>query len=150
MLLHPPKTKAAQLGNLRLLLVLAALLVAPCPSLTVRAQQTTEREIAFPVTVHWNWQKSVSRYRLQIAADAKFRNVFFDRRVIGNRCMVSELPPGYYYWRVAPADSLVGYFSRPVRFFVSGGVVTNVKLPSRAKSLPAIGSRRVPSGFVER
>ena len=140
------------MGNLRLLLVLAAILVAPCLSLTAAlAQQTTARQIAFPVTIHWKRQKGVSRYRLQIAADAKFQNVFFDRPVIGDRYVVSELPAGYYYWRVASADLLVGEFSKPMRFFVSGGVVTAVKLPNRAKSLPAILSRKVQSqGSLER
>ena len=68
----------------------------------------------------------VTWYRLQIGGDETFRNIFYDRRVFGGRYTVSNLPPGYYYWRIAPADDQLGAFSRPVRFFVSGGVVTPV------------------------
>jgi hypothetical protein len=104
-------------------------------------QQTTAREIAFPVPIQWNKQNCVTRYRLQIAADEKFQDVFFDGRVNGERYVVSGFSPGYYYWRVAPADSQLGNFSRPIRFFISGGVVTTVRLCSDAtlaRPLPAI------------
>lgn len=94
-------------------------------------QQTPRREIIFPIPIQWNKQKGVTMYRLQIAADEKFQDVFIDRRVSGSRYVVSNLSPGYYYWRVAPAESQLGEFSRPVRFFVSGGIVTTVRLPNR-------------------
>ena len=73
-------------------------------------------------------KNGVTRYRLQIAADEKFQDVFFDGRVAGSRYLVSDLSPGYYYWRVAPADSESPRFSRPSRFFVSGGVVKTVRV----------------------
>ncbi|MEP6820204.1 MAG: hypothetical protein ABJA18_11765 [bacterium] len=136
---------------MRLLIVLAAILPAPCLSFAVLAQQTTSLEIAFPVSIQWPRQKDVSRYRLQIAADEKFHNVFFDRRVVGDRYTVSELSPGYYYWRVAPADSQLGEFSRPMRFFISGGTVVPVKLPThssratRSHSSPGVIARKVKS-----
>lgn len=101
------------------------------------------REIAFPTTIQWNRQRSVSRYRLQIAADEMFQNVFFDGLVTGERYEGCGLPPGYYYWMVAPADFHLGDFSKPVRFFVSGGVVTTVRRPPRAagaRSLPVMPS----------
>jgi hypothetical protein len=94
-------------------------------------QQTTPREIVFPVPIQWNRQRGVNRYRLQIAADGKFQDVFFDGRVMGNRYVVTSLSPGDYYWRVAPAEAQVGAFSRPTRFFVSGGVVKTVRFPGR-------------------
>jgi len=100
-------------------------------SLTAFGQQANPREIVFPVTIQWNKQKGITRYRLQIAADEKFQDVFFDRRVTGSRYVVSDLSPGSYYWRVAPAEGELGEFSRPVKFFVSGGVVTTVRLPNR-------------------
>ena len=153
MSLHPAKTRLAQLGNLQLLLVLAAILMAPCLSPTAQAQQPAAREIAFPVSIQWHRQKGVSRYRLQIAADESFQNVFLDRRVIGDRYVVNDLSPGYYYWRVAPADSQVGDFSKPKRFFISGGIVTSVKLPNRARSHSSstILNRKVQSqGSLER
>lgn len=117
-----------------MLFALAAILVPTGLSLstvTAMGQQMPRRGIVFPVPIQWNKQKGVTRYRLQIAADEKFQDVFFDGRVMGSRYVVSNLSPGYYYWRVAPAESQLGEFSRPVRFFVSGGVVTTVRLPNR-------------------
>ena len=130
MSLHPAKINFT-LEKFRLLFI-AALVIAPCLNLTARAQQATTREVVFPVSIQWNREKDVKRYRLQIAADEKFQNVFLDRRLVGDRFVVSELSAGYYYWRVAPADSQVGNFSRPVRFFISGGTVIPVRLSNRA------------------
>jgi len=113
-------------------LLLAVFVIAPCLNFTARAQQATRREVVFPVSIEWNTEKRVKRYRLQIAADERFQNVFLDRPVVGNRFVVSELSPGYYYWRVAPADSQVGNFSRPVRFFISGGTVIPVSVSNRS------------------
>ena len=148
--IHSAKTRPAhQPAKLQLFLVLATILLAPCLSLNALAQETSAREIAFPITLRWDRQKGVSRYRLQIAADERFQNVFVDRRVTGNRSVISELPAGYYYWRVAPAESQVGNFSRPIRFFISGGTVITVRLPNRATRatrshlLPAVMSHNV-------
>lgn len=104
----------------------------------------TPREVSFPVVIQWNKQAGARAYRVQIAADEKFQNVFFDGRVRGERYVASELPPGYYFWRVAPADLTINSFSQPVRFFVSGGIVTPVTLPNRTKrvrSLSSVGTR---------
>jgi hypothetical protein len=114
------------------LLLLAAIVLAFCFVVPAAAQQTGGREISFPVTVRWNRQKGINKYRLQIAADERFQNVFFDRRVIGDRYVVKELSPGPYFWRVAPAELQVGEFSRPIRFFISGGVVMPITFPARA------------------
>jgi hypothetical protein len=123
------------------LVALAALLMPAGPFLNARAQQSGGRALVFPVTIQWNRQKAIKWYRLQIAADERFRNVFFDKRVAGERYVASELAPGSYYWRVAPAEPQLGYFSRPVKFFVSGGVINNVKVRNRmtrTRSVPAI------------
>lgn len=93
--------------------------------------QSSGREISFPVKIHWTRQRAVTSYRLQIAGDDRFRDVFLDRRVSGDHHVVTGLPSGYYYWRVTPADSGSPNFSRPVRFFVSGGVVNSVKVARR-------------------
>jgi hypothetical protein len=126
------RTIVAHTGKLRFLLLLAALVLAPSFVVPAAAQQTTGREIAFPVPIRWNRQKGTNKYRLQIAADERFQNVFFDRRVTGDRYVVKELSPGYYFWRVAPAEWQVGEFSRPIKFFISGGVVMPVTFPRRA------------------
>jgi hypothetical protein len=119
---------------MRLLFALAAMLIPTALSLTVssaKEPQTPGREIVFPKTIQWNKQRGVTGYRLQIAGDQEFQNVFFDGPVTGEQYVIRSLAPGYYYWRVAPAESRSG-FSRPVRLFISGGVVTTVRLPIRA------------------
>lgn len=145
------RTNVAHAGKLRFLPLLAAILLAPCFLSPAAAQQTTGREIAFPVTIRWNRQKCTNKYRLQIAADERFQNVFLDRRVTGDRYVVKELPPGYYFWRAAPAELQVGEFSRPIRFFISGGVVMPVTFPgrttrshsSRTSMIPKVQSQRL-------
>ena len=121
-----------QSRKLRLNIFLIVILAATGPSSIAIGQQVNGQVIVFPTTIQWNKQKSVGRYRLQIAADEKFQDVFFDGLVAGNRYTVNNLPPGSYYWRVAPADSQLGAFSHPVRFFLSGGAITYVRLPKRA------------------
>ena len=96
------------------------------------AQQAGTRSISFPTSIQWAKQKGVAKYRLQIASDENFRNIFFDGRVTGARYTVSGLPPGYYYWRTATADAHTGQFSNPVRFFVSGGAVVSPVQPDKA------------------
>lgn len=120
-----------RLGNLRLLFVLGALLVLSFNVPTTKGQQISGREIVFPKTIQWPKQRGVTRYRLQIAADEQFQDVFFDGPVAGERYLVSDLSSGYYYWRVAPVNSRL-LLSQPLRFFVSGGVVTIFTLPTRA------------------
>lgn len=100
-------------------------------SLVVVGQQSGARLISFPVSIQWTRQKGVAKYRLQIASDETFRSIFFDGRVPGERFTATGLPPGYYNWRVAPADSGTGRFSTPVRFFVSGGAVITPVLPDK-------------------
>jgi hypothetical protein len=136
------KTNLHQLSKPSLAFI-AVLLALPGLSLAL-PPQTSTREISFPVAIQWIKQPGARAYRMQIAADEKFQNVFFDGRVAGERYLATDLPPGYYFWRVTQADSNVSSFSQPVRFFVSGGIVTPVSLPSRtkrARSLSAVAPR---------
>ena len=90
------------------------------------AQQTSgKRPRAFPTTIQWNKQRGITKYRLQIAEDEKFSSIFYDGPVDGERYLVTGLAPGYYYWRIAPVGSRTVTFLKPVRFFVSGGVVVS-------------------------
>jgi hypothetical protein len=138
--LFRPGTNPAQL-NKRPLISFSAILLVPvflfCNVAGVSGQQSAGREIAFPRTIEWNKQRGITRYRLQIAGDEQFQDVVFDGPVTGEQYLVSGLSAGYYYWRVAPIRSRLG-FPQPVRFFVSGGVVTTVRIPSRAIG---VGSR---------
>src|SRR6266550_480971 len=113
--------------KLHVVLVLSVMLALP---VIVLSQQA--RSISFPTSIQWTKQKGVAKYRLQIASDENFRNIFFDGRVSGERYTVSGLPPGYYFWRTAPANFRAGQFSKPVRFFVSGGAVVSAKLQDKS------------------
>ncbi len=115
--------RAFRLKPLRLLL--AAVIFGSAASSFQAFGQSPGQMLVFPASIQWNKQRGVTWYRLQIGGDQTFRNIFYDRRVFSGRYPVSNLPPGYYYWRIAPADDQLGAFSRPVRFFVSGGVVTS-------------------------
>lgn len=129
-LLNPSRNVSVlQKPKLYLSFVLSLLLSFPVLAL---GQQTATRSISFPTPIQWTRQKGVARYRLQIASDENYRSIFFDGRINGERYTVSGLPPGYYYWRAAPADRSTGQFSKPVRFFVSGGAVLSGPLPDKA------------------
>ena len=129
-LLNQSKNRSVfQTPKLYLSFALSVLLTFPVLAL---GQQSTTRSISFPTQIQWPRQKGVARYRLQIASDENFRSIFFDGRVNGERYTSSGLPPGYYYWRTAAADHSTGQFSKPVRFFVSGGAVLSVVVTGKA------------------
>ncbi len=121
--------------------VFAVILCSACLSFNAPAQQASVRKIIFPATIQWDKQHGVMKYRLQIAGDEEFQNIFFDRPIVGERYVVSDLSPGYYYWRVAPAASRAGSYSKPERFFLSGGIIKKVKLSVPPPAL-AGGARR--------
>jgi len=127
------KINLVSVSSISLVLILVLGLLSSV-SYAVTPQQTAAREISFPVAIHWDKQTGVRRYRLQIAADEKFQDVFFDGLVTGERYVANDLPAGSYFWRVASADSNLRHFSPAVCFFVSGGIVTHVALPNRARS----------------
>lgn len=137
------RTTVFQLAFLQVLLALALLLgdstLLPDISSIAFAQQTAGRlPIAFPTTIRWNKQRGVTKYRLQIASDEDFRNFFYDGPIVGERYVVTGLAPGYYYWRIAPSERLTGAFLKPVRFFVSGGLVVPGMAPGPTGTLPRL------------
>ena len=110
---------------LRLLLALVFILGPAATSLHKSSAQAPGQTLVFPTSIQWPRQRGVTWYRLQIGSDETFWDVHFDRRVPVDRFAVRDLAPGYYFWRIAPADNQLGEFSRPIRFFVPGGVVTS-------------------------
>ncbi|HEX8070962.1 MAG TPA: PQQ-binding-like beta-propeller repeat protein [Pyrinomonadaceae bacterium] len=65
------------------------------------------------VMIRWRGRAGVNRYRLQVARDRDFRDIVFDRAVVGLEAQV-ELPPGdNFFWRVAPAAQETGEYSAP-------------------------------------
>lgn len=114
-----------QIKLLRLLLALALMLGPAAISLHTSKAQAPGQTLVFPTSIQWPRQSGITWYRLQIGGDEGFRDIYYDRRVLGDRFSVRELDPGYYFWRIAPADNQLGAFTRPLRFFVPGGVVTS-------------------------
>lgn len=68
------------------------------------------------ILVRWQGKPGVNRYRLQLATDEKFADIVFDQAVEGRQYVVKDLPPGNYFWRVAPAaaETSISY-SQPER-----------------------------------
>lgn len=95
--------------------ILLMLLLSVVPGLSAQSPGTqTGRQTGPSTLIQWRERRGVSRYRLQLARDAKFTDIVFDRAVVGRQYLVTELPPGRYFWRVAPATPETGTYSRPV------------------------------------
>jgi outer membrane protein assembly factor BamB len=125
---RPSKTASA-LPDLRsawhqfvLTFALASLAICGNSFLSAAGQQKPLDHPAFVTPIHWNKQKGVKKYRLQIAGDEAFNDVRFDGPVIGERYLVRDFPPGRYYWRIAPSGSQPRQFHRPVAFIVPGNI----------------------------
>jgi len=97
-------------------------------------QKPVATQLPPSILVRWQGKPGVNRYRLQLATDEKFEDVVFDQAVEGRQYVVKDLPPGNYFWRVAPAaaETSVSY-SQPER----------VTLGSEAKV--AVGSVVMPA-----
>jgi outer membrane protein assembly factor BamB len=92
------------------------------------------------VVVRWAGRSGIRRYRLQLATDEKFSDIVFDRAVEGQQYTVTELAPGDYYWRVAPAAAETSSFSQPQRVTVTaapGAVPSSNAQPTAGKVAPA-------------
>ncbi len=98
------------------------------------------------ILVRWQGKPGVNRYRLQLATDEKFEDVVFDQAVEGRQYVVKDLPPGNYFWRVAPAaaETSISY-SRPER--VTLGSEQKVEVASVVMPADATGWR-VATGEV--
>ncbi|HEX8150270.1 MAG TPA: FG-GAP-like repeat-containing protein [Pyrinomonadaceae bacterium] len=98
------------------------------------------------ILVRWQGKPGVSRYRLQLATDEKFEDVVFDQAVEGRQYVVKDLPPGDYFWRVAPAaaETSISY-SQPER--VTLGSEAKVTVGSVVMPADATGWR-VATGEV--
>lgn len=85
-------------------------------SLSLSAQSPAQGQTSSPpqkTELHLSWELTpgINRYRLQVSRDAKFDDLLFDRAVEGNNYVLSDLPPGRYHWRIAPAASETGTFT---------------------------------------
>jgi outer membrane protein assembly factor BamB len=122
---------------LPLIITLSLTLTATLPASSALArgasQQTPPRT---SIHLRWPGQQGVLRYRLQLARDEKFNDIVFDRAVFGTEYVVTELAPGRYFWRIAPAVKETGTFAAPRMVEITddtkatpGGDVTAALLP---------------------
>ncbi|MBV8857031.1 MAG: VCBS repeat-containing protein [Acidobacteria bacterium] len=80
------------------------------------AQKPVATQLPPSILVRWQGKPGVNRYRLQLATDEKFEDIVFDQAVEGRQYVVKELPPGNYFWRVAPAAAETSItYSQPER-----------------------------------
>lgn len=125
-------------SSLMLRLIIFTLIFAATPASNAFAQKTTQTAPAkTSVYLRWPGQQGVLRYRLQLARDDKFNDIVFDRAVFGTEYAVTELGPGRYFWRVAPAVKETGTFSAARSVEItddaktsSGGDATTALLPT--------------------
>ncbi|HEX8493231.1 MAG TPA: PQQ-binding-like beta-propeller repeat protein [Pyrinomonadaceae bacterium] len=78
----------------------------------------------------WERAPGINRYRLQVSKDEQFTDLVFDSAIEGLEYIVSDLPPGSYLWRVAPAAAETGTFSKPQKVEIKSAS----KVESRAGS----------------
>lgn len=109
--------KCPSLIRIRILFLSLALLVVAPLALPAQPQQKTQ---ATSLQLRWPGQQGVLRYRLQLARDDKFSDIVFDRAVFGTEYAVTNLEPGRYYWRVAPAVKETGTYSPPKLIEITG------------------------------
>src|SRR3989454_8814775 len=104
-------------SHLRVLVLIAAALSssfstrAQIPGPVSRQSNTQTDSPGMTANLRWDPRPGVSRYRLQLALDVGFADIVFDRVVNGNERRVTELPPGKYFWRIAPLTKTLGEFS---------------------------------------
>lgn len=113
----------------------AKLLPNPSPS-SASTQKPAAAEVPPSALVRWQGRPGISRYRLQLATDEQFVDVVMDQAVEGLQYLVKDLPPGVYFWRVAPAVAETSItYSPPERITIGGGAKvegTSVVLPADA------------------
>src|SRR5256714_9538235 len=108
----------------------------PGPSAPQGPQQTPQaQEVTPSILVRWEGKPGVNRYRLQVARDREFQAVVLGQAVEGRQYVVKGLPPGDYFWRVAPAAAETSTaYSQPERVNLSGSsqkvAVAIVVMPS--------------------
>lgn len=92
------------------------LLLLAVPHAHAQQQTAGSRQASTSILIRWTGKPGVERYRLQLASDPNFNDVVYDQAVVGRQHVVKVLPPGRYYWRVAPAVGETGMFleSAPV------------------------------------
>jgi outer membrane protein assembly factor BamB len=101
------------IGHIRVLLLTAAILLSGPLIVLAQGTSTSNNNQTNTTEVHLRWgpRPGVSRYRLQLSSDSAFGDIVFDRVVAGSDYQINDLPPGQYFWRVAPLTGTLGEFS---------------------------------------
>src|SRR6266436_3937259 len=131
-------------GHIRVLLLTAAILLSGPLIVLAQGTSISDNNQANTTEVHLRWgpRPGVSRYRLQLASDSAFADISFDRVVAGNDYQINDLPPGRYFWRIAPLTDTLGDFS-------STGII-DVSKPTQRESPRPRRRQRKPVGRVRR
>jgi hypothetical protein len=109
-----------------LYLVSCILHLNPNHSYAQLAQPEASRQGLSSALIRWQGKPGVDRYRLQLATDPEFNDVILDQPVAGRQFLVERLPPGNYYWRVAPAARETGAFGPGNKLEVTARKLTEV------------------------
>jgi outer membrane protein assembly factor BamB len=111
-------------------------LLPNAPQVPNSTQKPQATQLPPSILVRWQGKPGVNRYRLQLATDEKFEDIVFDQAVEGRQYVVKDLPPGNYFWRVAPAAAETSItYSHPERVTLGGEqkvAVSSVVMPADA------------------
>jgi outer membrane protein assembly factor BamB len=143
--LLPPRARRAQLLTLLCAAVFLSGVVLAQTRARVNAQSSSEAQ-EVETTFHWEAQAGVTRYRLQVSLDPRFRDIIYDGAISGLEQKV-PLAPGRYYWHVAPAPKETGRYSPPIIIDVPGtdtGAITTPTPIARATPAPTTRPTRTP------
>lgn len=122
--------------RIRILLLLILLPVFAYGQSNKSSPSTTQIDSA---RIAWEGIPKVTRYRLQLSRNELFSDIVFDKVVQGREYRVTEIPPGKYFWRVAPAASETGAYSKPMPVTISGQGTTEPPEPPKPAVLSPPG-----------
>ena len=141
-------------SHLRVLILIATALSsgfstrAQVPGLISRQFNAQTDSSGTTANLRWDPRPGVSRYRLQLALDVGFADIVLDRVVTGNERQITELPPGKYFWRIAPLTRTLGEFSSARVIEVRRQTLPDKTRQTDNRDNQPVGSRPPPANFV--
>src|SRR5437870_2313615 len=141
-------------SHLRVLILIATALSsgfstrAQVPGLISRQFNAQTDSSGTTANLRWDSRLGVSRYRLQLALDVGFADIVLDRVVTGNERQITELPPGKYFWRIAPLTRTLGEFSSARVIEVRRQTLPDKTRQTDNRDNQPVGSRPPPANFV--